>query len=251
MTRLSYVGPSPQLDPDVGNRLQATTILDNAPINRTTAASQVHDEAVNNRASKTYVDNQDNTFALISYYQTRDALNLPNSAKGAANGVATLTASSKVPTTQMPGLGAGYLRGPFGPTTLFTASTGTTPAKIADFNIGVQSLPFRPLIYASVFVTVTNNTCPIVEAKISDGSQSYANQTLYASGSGRTFFNDVQAVAVVPGNTTLGQVGGGNHPSTWNIWVTLWLYAADASGTVSVDSSGVVSGVTYLMRTQQ
>ena len=93
MSRLSYVGATPTHPTDVGNRLQARTILTSGSVNRTAVTTQIND-AIALRASKTYIDTQDAQFQLPSYYQTRDALNIPISSVGQPNGVAYLDAGT-------------------------------------------------------------------------------------------------------------------------------------------------------------
>ena len=152
MPRVNYVGPTPVDDGDLATRLQASTILDSGPVTRVTVDSAAHDAALL-RATKSYVDTQDALYALDSYPANRDALNTPVASRGAANGTATLDSGSKVPLGQIPVLGAGYLKGPFGPTAVFPSTATTTPVRIADFDIGVQSVSFRPLFYATVMAS--------------------------------------------------------------------------------------------------
>lgn len=249
MPRLSYIGQTPVEDPDLASRLQATAILESGSINRSTAASQVNDAAAL-KAAKTYVDTQDATFALDSYVTARDALNVPNTAVGAVNGVASLDSGTKIPLAQIPAAGAGFLKGPWGPTTVTTGSTTTTPLKIASFNIGVQSLAFRPLVYVSALINVTADGRPILEARISDGTPAnYAATTLVATGVGREKFNDQQAVAVVPDGGT-GASGSGSYSTSYNTWITLWLFDSFGSS-VSLGASGLISAAVFLLRNQQ
>jgi len=245
---LNYVGPSPQNGTDLANRLQAETVLTSGPVSQISAASDV-DDAAATKASKTYIDTQDQTFELPAYYQSQDALNIPLSTVGQPNGVASLNASGKVPLAQFPPLGAGYLLGPFGPTSVTGGSTGTTPVLIANFAIGVQNIAFQPWVFATVLATPASYGRPVIEAAISDGSASYAGQTIVARGVGRSNFNDLQAVAVSP-----CPAGPGMSPtpyaSTTNIVISLWL--RDLNGqTSTVASTGIPSAGVYLLRVAQ
>lgn len=247
MSSLSYVGAAPQDSPDIVNRRQATTIINSAPVNRTGVSSQIHTTATTTYASKTYIDTQDATFALPSYYQSRDDLNVPNTAKGQANGVASLDSSGKIPLAQMPVLGAGYLLGPYGTTTApVQRVAGQSPLDIVHFNIGVHGYHFQPLVFATVLATPTSGGRTVIEARISDGQAPYVSQTLVARGIARNLFDDVQSIAVIPCAATAGQTPT-SFPDTMNIWVSLWVYDLYQSSTVT--ATGIVSASVYLLRT--
>lgn len=243
MSRLSYVGAAPTGPLDVGNRLQARTILTSGSVNRTVVGSQIND-AIALRASKTYIDTQDAQFQLPAYYQARDALNIPISSVGQPNGVAYLDAGTgKVPLSQMPALGQGYLLGPFGPTAVFGVTAGSTPVKIADFNIGVQSMKFTPLIFATVITTsAALGGRSVIEARMSEGSAVYASQTLIGRGTGRDFYVNKQAIAVSPTGAP------GTFGITYNTWVSLWV--KDLTQSTTVASEGILSASVWLMRTE-
>jgi hypothetical protein len=87
------VGATPTAPTDIGNRLQSRTLLSSGTVNRTAVTTQISD-AIALRASKTYIDTQDALFQLPSYYQTRDALNIPIASVGQPNGVAYLDAGT-------------------------------------------------------------------------------------------------------------------------------------------------------------
>lgn len=242
MARLSYVGATPSDPNDVLNRLQGHTILVSGSVNRTGVDSAIND-AVATRASKSYVDTQDATFQLPTYYQNQDALNIAVSSVGQPNGVAFLDGgTATVPLAQMPPLGAGYVKGPYGPTHVQGATATTTPLKIADFDIGAQGITFFPLVFATVLATSTNLGRPVIEARISDGQKTYANQALVARGMGRNLHADQQPVVV----TSFG--GTGSFGPDVAIWLSLWL--TDLTQTSVVSSGGIISAVVFLLRTQ-
>lgn len=249
MVALKYVGvvPDPRDGQDLVNRLQATTILASGPISQIDMTTQVATAAAT-YGSTSYVDGQDATLASVAYYTTHDALQVPTASIGQANGVAALDSGGKVPLSQLPSMGAGYLLGPFGATAVFSGSAGSTPLKIADFNIGVQALEFRPLIFANVFATCTGNGYPVIEARISDGSAIYSSQTLIGMGVGRVNYNDLQSISVLPVCASTSQVGTATgFPNTYATWISLWLM--DGGGqTSTVNLGGLVSGAAFLVR---
>lgn len=242
ISRLSYVGATPTAPTDIGNRLQSRTLLSSGTVNRTAVTTQISD-AIALRASKTYIDTQDALFQLPSYYQTRDALNIPIASVGQPNGVAYLDAGTgKVPLAQMPPLGQGYLLGPYGPTAVFGVTAGGTWAKIADFNVGVQSVKFVPLVYATVIATSASMGRTVIEARISEGSAAHDSQTLIARGTGRDYYVNKQAIAVSPTGSP------GEFATTYNTWVSLWV--KDLTQSTVVASEGIVSASVWLLRTE-
>jgi hypothetical protein len=135
-----YVGANPTTPEGVVTRLGAESQISDGP-SRVYVDSEVIDRAAL-RATKVYVDDADNTFVEPSYYQGRDALNIPLTARGAPSvgelankGVASLV-SGKIPAEQIPGLGAGILRGPWPLESTVNGTVGNTPMKIGEFNIG-------------------------------------------------------------------------------------------------------------------
>lgn len=255
MPRLKYVGPSSADDSDVVNRLQANTLLNAATVSRTTTTAAIETAAAQ-KASKKFVDDSDAAFATADYYQTQDLLNVPTSAVGVPNGVASLV-SGKVPLTQLPVLGAGYLKGPFGPTSVNIVTNATTDwVKLAEFAIGVQSLVFHPLAYASVVVDTTPGGRPILEMRISNGAADRSSQTLIAEGFGRSIHTGKQVVAVTPASEIAGATNpatGTTTPAPWGIFTNtvVSMYIRSSSSTpVSVAASSVISAAVYLMRMQ-
>jgi hypothetical protein len=267
---LLYVGANPANGPDLVNRLQATNTLTGGPVNRTTVTSQIHTTATQTYAPKAYIDTQDATFALATYYQSQDALNVPSAVVGAINtdtngnpvalghtpagvsayGVASLDGNGQVPLAQMPVLGAGYLLGPFGPTSPVTAQTagvgGAAAQNFVNFAVGVQNIPFQPMVYATVIASCASGGRPVIEARMSNGQAPYASQTLIARGMGRGGFTDPQAIAVFPCGPSGGETPA-SWPSTTNIFVSLWLF--DLYQYALITTTGLVAGGVYLLRT--
>jgi len=245
MSGLNYIGPAPVDPEDVANRLQLNSIIDTAAVNRTAVASQALTEA-GNYASKTYVDTQDALFASDSYYQQRDGLNIPLSAKGVAGGVATLDGSAEVPIAQMPVLGASYVKGPYGATAVtLPVQAGSEPVKFADFNIGPAGIQFRPLVFLSALVAIPGNAQPIIEVCLSDGEADYDSSTLVAMGVGRSFYDDPHTVTVLPVPATTGS-SPGSYPTTYNVWLSAYLYSGGQDATILVNH--VVAPVAFLLR---
>lgn len=248
MPRLNYVGPVPTDDGDVLNRLQGTDLINAATVNRIATISSI-EAAAASKASKTTIDSADAAYATADYYQGRDNLNVSAASIGAPNGVAGLV-SDKVPLAQLPVLGQGYLKGPFGPTTVNIVSNATsTPVKLAEFAIGVQSVAFAPLAYATAAVNTTPGGRPVLEMRISDGAAAYGDQTLIAQGIGRPIYNGRQIVSVTPASNTAGASNPAPFGVSTNIVVSLWVYSTTATP-VAVSSSSLISAVVYLMRMQ-
>lgn len=216
-------------------------------------------------AQKSYVDSQDATFSTVSYYQTQDALNVPNSVVGAVNqvsgvntaitgsyyGVASLDSSGKLPAAQMPVLGAGYVQGPYGPTAVSSGtSTTNTPVKIADWNIGATSLSFQPLVFMQCFLQSTVGH-PVIEVRIANTTTAptYAGSTLCGIGVGRGIYNDYTNITVLPCGSTTSQTPTALGPG-YNVWISAWMYDA-LSSTVTLSAGGVASAAALLLRTAQ
>jgi hypothetical protein len=248
MPRLNYVGPVPTDDGDVLNRLQGTDLINAATVNRVATTSTI-EAAAASKASKEAIDTADAAYSTAQYYQGRDALNVTAASVGAANGVAGLV-SGTVPLAQLPVLGQGFLKGPFGPTTVnIVTNATTTPVKLAEFAIGVQSVAFHPLAYATAAVNTTPGGRPVLEMRISDGAAAYADQTLIAQGVGRSIYNGRQIVSVTPAAAMTGVSNPAPLSVSTNIVVSLWVYSTTTTP-VSVSSSSLISAVVYLMRMQ-
>lgn len=250
MSRLSYIGPAATEDNHIMTRSSTEPILDAGDVTRTKVTDDIND-AVALRASKFYIDQADATYATTDYYQDQDALSLPLAAIGQSDGAAALV-GGEVPIEQIPAGGAGYLRGPFGPTTRWTVTdVGTTPTRIAEFVLGVQSISFRPLPYAVVMVDTEPGGQPVVEMRISDGEALYSSQTLIGQGAGRPLHSGRQSVLLTPASSTLGADGTGSYAPSMNIYAALYVYSSSLSVPVAVGSTGVASAALYLMRTEE
>lgn len=248
MPRLNYVGPDPADGTDVLNRLQGNNLINAAPISRTASTEAIEAEATL-RASKDFIDLADSDYATVEYYEGRDALNVPTASVGAPNGVAGLV-GGKVPLVQLPVLGSGYLKGPFGPTAVYIVSNVTnTPVKLATFAIGNQSVAFHALAYATAAIDTTPGGAPVLEMRASNGAASYGSQILVAQGVGSPMHNGRQVVAVSPSADALGA----SNPAPWgvntNIVVDLYVYSTTTTPVV-VGSASLLSAVVYLMRMQ-
>lgn len=245
MPRLNYVGPDPATSTEILNRIQGSAIIGRA-LNSQNAASTLVEAAASTRAGKSYIDLADANYVTVDYYQDQDALNVATTKVGQPNGVASLV-GGKIPDVQIPVLGSGYLKGPFGPTTVTTAlNATTTKVKVADFAIGVQSLAFQPLAYAVVAVDTKPGGRPILEMRISNGTAAYDSQTLIAQGIGRPMYDGRQMVTVTPASAA-----GGSNPtpfaSNTNIVVSLWVYSSSTTP-VTVGASSLLSAAVFLMR---
>ena len=246
MSGLAYVGKAASSGPDLITRLQASALLASGPVNRTGVLSELHDTATGTYASKTYIDSQDGTFSLPSYYQTQDALNIPLTSVGQPGGIASLDATTKVPLAQLPNLGSGVLLGPFGPTsTPVSHNVGASPIGILDFSIGVQSVAFQPLVFATVLATPSDGGRPVIEARLSSGVAAYGSQTLVGRSTGVSQYYDVQPIAVLPCGASAGATPSSFSAST-NIFIRLWMY--DLFQSTSMEATGVISAVVYLLK---
>lgn len=241
MARLPYVGVAPTNDNEIVNRGQARAVLNSGLINRTTVQSQISDYALT-RAVKSYVDTQDALYALPSYVTTRDALNLPVSMVGQPEGVAFLDAGTgKVPLVQLPAMGGGYLLGAYGPTELFGITTGGSPARVADFEIGATGQEFYPMVFGTLLARSVDLGRTVIEARISEGQDTYLNSDLIARSMGVTPYAEIQPIAMVP-TQELDPVG----PS-FDTWISLWAY--DLSQSTVISSDGAVAMGVYLLKT--
>jgi len=251
MAGLNYVGVTPTVaDGILTNAATAATLTAHTP-NQTTITAQIAALTSGSSptyASKSYVDAQAANYASLSYVTTQDALNLPVSQVGQPNGVAGLDTAGTVPLSQLPVIGAGYVRGPFGPTALYTGTTNATPLKIAQWQIGVQDLPFRPLAFMSLLVTASVGH-PMVEVRIanSGAAVAYGTDTLIASGMGRWLYNDYHAVAVTPTPDAVGEISS-LLPLGETIWVTAWLYDLYDNSVGIANASSIPSAAVYLLR---
>lgn len=260
MSSLRYVGRAASESQDITTRLVNTNILNSAVPNRTSVTTQV-DTASQSYATKTYVDTQDGQFASPSDYQNADLNLVPIAVKGAVGatdltgtgmyGVASLDGTGKIPTSQIPVLGSGYILGPFGVTSVYQGSvTGSSsPLKIADIHVGVQNQTCSIHPYSIVMANSNNNGAPVVEARwATSQNTTYSTSTKCGIGEGRSFYDDIQPIVVQPASA-LGATPISVAGST-DIWVSLWLYNADEQ-TSTIGVGGIASAAIFLMKVAQ
>lgn len=114
MSNLRYVGPDPTTDRELLRKLGT-----DAGFGGGVSAADLDTKvttAVNPLALTDVVNADDNGRASRDYVDTQDAKSVPSTAKGAANGVASLDASSRIPLAQIPtgSVPRSLLRGPYG-----------------------------------------------------------------------------------------------------------------------------------------
>jgi len=263
MSGLSYVGATATNPKDIVNRGKLTALLAAITPNQATVSTQINALVAGANptyATKAYVDSQDATFALPSYYHAQDLLNIPTAVVGTTvedaitgdyHGVASLDASTKIPAAMLPTVGAGFLLGPWGTTSTATGSTAGTPMRIADWNLGLHNVQFQPWMFLLAFVTGTN-AHPIIEIRMADATTPpiYDDMTLVAQGMGRSYYNDYHPVAVIPAPDATSETPSLHDGTTYNIWLTAWLYDLNASS-VSISTGGIASAAAFLWRGQE
>lgn len=250
MAGLVYVGAAPSDVKDVGTRGSVETTLTSG-VSRAYVDGRVADLMVP-KATKTYVDTQDSLYADAGYPATQDVALVPLTAKGTANGVATLDGSGKVTSSQVPVLGAGIMKGPWGYNNQYGGSTNDIPFRIAEWNLGVTGVGGQPLVYFNTSVLATGCR-PIIEIRIGNSTQTtYAAQTLIATGYGFSGYADYQIVTCFPADPDLSESQDGIQdtmsPAT-NYLVNAWMFADVSSGTVAMTSGAVISGAVFFART--
>jgi len=264
MSGLNLVGPSATTTTDIVKKSDVDSSYANATVSQGAVAGQIA-AAVSGLASQTSVNNALATFAQPSYLASQSALLLPLNRVGVASvianpsasppvlastGVASLDGSGKIPTAQVPELGAGYFAGPYGPTATFAASATNTPAKICDWNLGATGVSFYPEAYMSLLVKAVNLGRPVVEVWMSNAPMVYGAGILVSRGKGRDFWNDFMTVNVVPVGSKTGQVGGTGFSPTYTAWLTAWLYDSNGEGVSVVTGNIVNAGVSLWRYTQ-
>lgn len=250
MAGLNYVGPAGAGGDDVMTQRNVTDLLDGGTthgfaLDRITTLSAPY-------ATLDYINLADATFVVPSTVDTRDALNLPLTAKGVANGVATLDGSSLVPVPQCPNLGAGILKGPYGIASQISADTTTSSqVQLATIDLGSSGtgVTFKPWAFATAYVQQQTNTVRAgLEMRIGNSTQTtYASQTLVSTGAGRSGYTDFQSISTKPAGSTTGlSATAGFSPSTHWI-ITLWL--TSSGGTSLVKNANILTCAAYLLRT--
>lgn len=250
MAGLYWVGAQPADPADIETRASSDVILGSG-VSRSYVQGRVATK-VASRADKLYVDTQDATFAPVAYYGSQDALLVPNAAKGAASGVASLDSSSKVPIGQLPVLGGGVLKGPWGPNTAYGGSTLATPFKIAEWNLGASGVTGQPLAFFSTSI-LSDGGKPVVEIRMGTSTQTtYAAQTLIAAGFGKSLFKDYQIITCLPVDPDASESQDGLQdfwsPSA-NLLVNAWMYDAASTHTVTTTNTSIASAALFFART--
>lgn len=250
MSGLSWVGATPADPIDIETKLDSENIF-SAGMSRGYVNGRVATK-VAQRGSKSYVDTQDSTFATNTYYVAQDALLVPNGAKGVASGVASLDSSSKVPIAQVPIIGAGILKGPWGHTTAFGGSTQATPFKIAEWTLGVAGVTGQPLVFFTTSM-ISDGGKPVIEIRMGTSTQTtYAAQTLIASGFGKTYYKDYQVITCLPVDPDLSESQDGlqdQWASSANLLVNAWMYDAVSTHTVTTTNTSIASAALFFART--
>lgn len=249
MAGLIHAGPDDTHPRSIETRLSAEQTLTEG-VSRAYVIGRVT-ERMAARASKTYVDTADATYAPAAYFAQRDALLVPLTARGVPSGLATLDAGVKVPVSQMPVLGAGMLRGPWGADQSFGGTTNDTPIKIAQWDLGATGVTGQPLVFLSTSVQSTDGV-PVVEIRMGNSAQtSYASQKLIGLGVGRSYYSDYQTITVLPCAATPneGQDGVQDtwHPAT-DLIVNAWLYDSDG-GQSTTQVGSIATAALYMART--
>lgn len=252
MSSLQYVGKSPDSSSPRGvqSRSQVETLL-NSGITREYVTDRAN-VLSSGKATKSYVDSRDALYAETAYYTAQDALLVPNSSKAQPNGVASLDTNGKIPLAQTPVLGAGTLRGIYGVTNVFTGTTGTTPFKIAEWDLGVAGVNFKPWVFMSVNVDVANRGRPRIEVRIGlPTDTTYESQTLVAAGDGRAMYDDEQAVDVGPAPHMLSAMQDGiqtYYATGTSYKLTAWIFDTTGTGQITVASGQIGCASACLLR---
>lgn len=209
-------------------------------------------EKVALRASKTYVDTADAGFAPVAYYTSQDQLLVPLTAKGEASGVATLGSDGKLPASQTPVLGAGFVKGPWGPNSAFGGNTQGTPMKIAQWNALAYGVLGVPWAFMNTSVQ-SNGGRPVVEIRIGTAAQvAYSDQTLIAQGFGRSYYNDWQMVTAFPVDPDLGESADGvqdSYDPAATYLVNAWLWDDYSGKTVQTTNASIAVASLFWART--
>lgn len=249
MASLLYVGKPATVDETVVTRSSTDDQLDAGP-SRSYTDGQILTQA-DQYATKTHVDVADSQYADVAYYQSRDALNVPLTQVGQPGGVASLV-GGKIPSAQIPPLGSGVLRGPWGVSETSGGTTSHTPLRIATFNIGQTAWNFRPLVFLNVQVEVSHLARPVIEVRIgTPADTTYASQTLVARGFGYAALNDTQTVTVFPGAEQGAMSDGGQtfYGPNYDTRLHVWVFSSDPGpGQLTVGAGALWAASAYVVR---
>ena len=214
------------------------------------------------KARTDYVDAQDANLATTGYVSQQDGLLVPASKKGAINGVASLDANKYIPTTQLPPMGRGKIRGPYGLTsrnagTASPSSSGSGAsnyAKIGSWNLPAPGFVWRPM----VFMTCLVGAWRTADKAIAEGRAdvecrvggSY-NSTICASGRGSLNVRGYQGVNVQPNTDLKSQTGASfsGYPSTYAVDIGAFVYQYFGGATAELgDASYIFSAALFLIQ---
>ena len=156
---------------------------------------------------------------------------------------------------QVPILGAGTLRGPWGVNRQYTRTgVESTPVVIGSWiynpNTGITN--FGVVSHNGQFLAFTTTAArnikgrTVLEVRVGT-TDVYAEQTLIATGYGRTYFDGYQMITVLPASAT-------SSPATWSsgttVYVNLWMYN-DGGGLSETTENMTYTGTLFLARTAQ
>lgn len=276
MVGLSYVGVAPVAPTDITNQTATNSIIDAITPNQETVGAQVASTVSSTYATLAQVNAINATFESPAYLTAQDLLNVPLTAKGTINevasvytpldgpsgayGVATLGSTGRVPAAQFPISGAPYIWGPWGPTVTTSATdVGETPIRIADWHLGTAgtmvNYQFQVWVFFSALVTATMDQ-PRIEIRIADSATAPVYSTeptvtpLVAAGNGRYLYNDLHVVNATPAPNILGETPS-LLPTDYELWATAWLiglYSANGGGGVSFDDADIATAALYVVR---
>jgi hypothetical protein len=255
VTGLSYVGVGASGGAgsrEIERRLSAEGVF-GAGMSRSYVSARAHTLALP-KALKTYIDSQDATFAVAGYAASQDALLVPNAARGTASGVAALDSTGKVPTLQVPILGAGMLRGPYGPVNAVTSDIDATVDPVKLFDVWSGPLGVNGLIwpyFEIVAKTSIGRTTIEVRAGSAPATTYAAQTTLLARGVGRSFFYDWQPIEIWPQTPDLNMGQDGvqhSFSASDNLNISCWMFD-EGGGTSSTKAGYTVTAALYFART--
>ena len=240
MSSLSNVGKPPVKPQGLETKAQVDDHLASGASSKLSVDARVAALAAL-KASKADVDNADSAFALSSYHPAQDLLYVPKTAKGVAGGVAALGSDGKIPSSQLPTLGTGWLRGPYGHVNAYTLTTLPGEKRvIADWGSrpGVTATRCQPLVWMSVSVGCARYGRPVVEVRAGGvADTTYESQVLVARGSGRLYYEDYQTVTVQPCADVAGRMQNGTQwyiDPNFDLRLTAWMYDATTTGMLTL-----------------
>lgn len=247
MSSLRYAGKRSAANPDVAITLDLESRLGEL------VTTQYVDDRVTTLsaplADRSYVDNQDATFTTTAYYQQQDALLIPSAQRGAANGVASLDASSKIAVAQMPLLGDTTMVGPYKPGSLFdVSSVASTPAKIASWSIAAPTYAHFPLVFMSLLINHDSSAANHVGKAVVEVCKgtAYSTSTVVAKGQTATW-NGWAPLSVYPAVYTTTSVPVSYSTGT-ALELTAWLFSPFSDNLMST-VSGWTKGAAFVVKT--